>query len=79
MPDNIRIYGSGQARDEGGNYHVEEVTTPAWVTKAWAKGLCAGCHDNFYNHRGNCTGNHWCFSLATVKSHGGKGKPSCYH
>ncbi len=73
----VRIHGSGPGRDEGGTFRVEERPTPAWVTQAQKK--CAGCHDNFYNHRANCTGNHWCFSLERAKSHRGKGRPSCFH
>lgn len=73
----VRIYGSGPARDEGGDFHYEEKQTPTWVTRAQKK--CTGCHDNFYNGRANCTGNHWCFSLKRAAKHRGSGKPSCYH
>lgn len=73
---NIRIYGSGAEHDEGGKFHFEKRQTPVWVEAA--KKICGGCHDNFYNYRGNCTGDSWCFSLQK-KYAGRKTKPPCFH
>jgi len=71
----VRVYGEGPRKDEGGSHHIEERTTPAWVIAAWRK--CRGCHQDFYNGRANCTGNHWCFMLKASFARL-KGKPSCY-
>lgn len=72
----VRVYGEGPYKDEGGNYHLKEKPQPSWVQPAQKH--CGGCHDNFYNGRGNCTGNSWCFSLK--KSYANrKTRPGCHH
>lgn len=72
----IRVYGSGPLRDEGGAYHIEHRPQPAWVSAAQRH--CAGCHDDFYNGRANCTGNAWCLSLKRRYARR-KTRPPCYH
>ena len=77
MPDEaIRVYGSGEGRDEGGAYHVETVAVPSWVKPA--RKHCGGCRSDFYNGRMNCTGKSWCWMLkksyATRKT-----RPPCFH
>ena len=76
MKTHARVYGSGPNKDEGGKFHFKEVDEPAWVRPAQKH--CCGCHDDFYNHRANCTGNSWCFMLKPdyAKS---KTRPSCFH
>lgn len=72
----IRVYGEGEQRDEGGKFKMVKATIPAWVTKA--RRHCAGCHDDFYNGRGNCTGKSWCWSMKQSYAKR-KTRPPCYH
>lgn len=72
----IRVYGEGSYRDEGGVFRYEERPVPSWVKEA--RQICSGCHDDFYNYRANCTGDSWCFSLQK-KYKGRKTKPPCFH
>lgn len=66
----------GAHRDEGGPFDVVKAQVPSWVSVA--RKHCAGCHDNFYNGRQNCTGKSWCWSLK--KSHATrKTRPLCHH
>ena len=72
----VKVYGEGEYQDEGGRFHYETKTEPAWVSSAQKH--CSGCRDNFYNGRANCTGNSWCFSLAKSYARR-KTRPNCYH
>jgi len=71
----VGVYGKGELKDEGGRHHYEKVQEPDWVKKAQKH--CAGCRDNFYNGRMNCTGNTWCMHLkpeyANINT-----KPPCF-
>ena len=71
----VRMYGSGPRRDEGGQHHVETMEIPAWVRQAQKH--CGGCHSNFYNGRMNCTGKPWCFSLQKSYARR-KTRPPCF-
>lgn len=63
--------------DEGGPYRLVEVEEiPKKLKSRMAR--CAGCHDDFYNHRANCCGNH-CWSLKKDEYFRGRGRPKCYH
>ena len=73
----VRSYSSDGARkDEGGRFDMKHAEIPHWVKRAM--GWCGGCHDDFYNHRRNCTGNSWCFSLKVSYARR-KTRPPCYH
>ena len=72
----VKVYGDGPYKDEGGSYRLEVKAIPSWVTQA--RRICAGCHDDFYNYRANCTGNSWCFSLKPSFAKR-KTRPPCYH
>ena len=66
-----------EGRDEGRFFRYKEIDpTPPKILRRMAR--CAGCHDNFYNHRANCTENH-CWSLKSDNNFRGRGAPKCYH
>ena len=43
------------------------------------KKLCSGCHDDFYNHRMNCTGKDHCWNLLDKGKFRKGFKPKCWH
>lgn len=69
--------GEVAGRDEGGPYRLIEVEPlPPKLVRRMKR--CGGCHDDFYNHRQNCGGNH-CFSLSNDENFRGRGRPRCFH
>ena len=72
-----------EGKDEGGYYKmVEAPDVPAKLRRQREHriGRCSGCHDNFYNHRMNCTGQAVCWNLddpLNFQCRGGK--PKCWH
>lgn len=76
----IREYCSpeqAEGSDEGGPYRWKEV---ADISRQLQERMrrCVGCHDDFYNRRANCAGNH-CWSLNRDENFEGRGRPTCYH
>jgi len=66
-----------EGHDEGGFFRMKEVeSTPPQIKRRMRR--CGGCHDDFYNYRANCTGNH-CWSLTHDENFRGKGRPKCFH
>ncbi len=64
--------------DEGGRYKMVEVQEPpAKIKRRMSR--CGGCHDAFYNHRQNCTGQSWCWSLKHDEDFRTRGRPKCFH
>ena len=78
----VRMHTSGDdpdavGHDEGGAYKWKEVPElPAKLKRHMVR--CAGCHDDFYNGKANCGGNH-CWSLDRDENFMGKGRPKCFH
>ncbi len=64
-------------KDEGGYFRwIDVPDIPKKLVKRMIR--CSGCHDDFYNHRINISGNH-CFSLNVNKYFSSKIKPKCFH
>lgn len=69
--------GEHDGRDDGGFYRMVE--KPDLSIKLQQRMLrCRGCHDDFYNRRANCSGNH-CWSLTRDENFDGRGRPKCWH